>query len=203
MSTNIINRALIKIGEPSILTTEQSPYGAMMGVLYEDFRKTLLSSHFWRFALKRATLAQLDYNTNSTTFNYAYALPADFLVLKDFGEQYKLPNQSPSIIASDERYSIENGKLLCKDGQGVVITYVANISNTSLFTPLFREALVALLAAEASVRIKNSLQFKQIFMQEFDTYLNQARVNNEIMRDMESLPDNTWVACREGWQGEY
>ena len=203
MSTNIINRALIKIGEPSILSIEQTPHGAMMGVLYDDFRKTLLSSHFWRFAIKRATLAQVDTDTNSTTFNYAYALPKDFLTLKDFGEGYKIPNQSSAILGSDARYSIENSNLLCRENNGVTITYVADIKDTSLFTPLFREALVALIAAEASVRIKNSPQMKQLFMTEFDTYLNQARVNNEIMRDMETMPDNTWVTCREGWEGEY
>lgn len=203
MSTNIINRALIKIGEPTILSIDQTPHGAMMGVLYDDFRKTLLSSHYWRFAIKRATLAQLDVDTNSAAFNYAYALPADFLTLKEFGEGYKIPNQNPAILSSDARYSIENGKLLCKQDSGVTISYVANIKDTNLFTPLFREALVALIAAEASVRIKNSPQLKQLFMTEFDTYLNQARVNNEIMRDMETMPDNTWVTCREGWEGEY
>lgn len=204
MSTDIINRALIKIGEPAILSSEQTPHGTMMGILYEDFRKALLSSHYWRFALKRAVLAKLDNpDTLSSNFNYAYALPADYLTLKEYGDAYKLPNESDSILAPDIRYSIESGKLLSKVDAGVYITYVANIDNPRLFSPLFREALIALIAAEASVRIKNSPQLKQMFMQEFDTYLNQARVNNEIVRDIETMPDNTWVTCREGWNGEY
>ena len=190
MSTDIINRALIKIGEPTILSSEQTPHGAMMGILYEDFRKALLSSPYWRFALKRAVLAKLDVqDTLSSNFNYAYALPADYLTLKEYGDAYKLPNESDSILTPDIRYSIESGKLLSKVDAGVYITYVAN--------------MVALIAAEASVRIKNSPQLKQMFMQEFDTYLNQARVNNEIVRDIETMPDNTWVTCREGWNGEY
>lgn len=204
MSTDIINRALIKIGEPAILSSEQSPHGHIMGILYEDFRKALLSSHYWRFALKRAVLARLDNDdTLSSDFNYAYALPADYLTLKNYGDGYKTPNEGDAILYSDARYSIESGKLLSKVESGVYITYVADITNPRLFSPLFREALIALVAAEASVRIKNSPQMKQLFMQEFDSYLNQARVNNEIVRDMETMPDNTWVTCREGWNGEY
>ncbi|MEI3582952.1 MAG: hypothetical protein V8R89_09890 [Alphaproteobacteria bacterium] len=51
MSIEIINRALIKIGEGTITSLSQNPYGDLMGLVYEDQRKMLLSSHYWRFAL--------------------------------------------------------------------------------------------------------------------------------------------------------
>lgn len=202
MSIEIINRALVKIGEETITSTSQTPYGALMGIVYEDQRKMLLSSHFWRFALKRAKPAKIDEDTQAALFPYVYALPADYLLLKDFGEVYKMPNIADSVLASDERYSIEGGRILTKTEEPFSITYVADVSDPKLFTPLFKEALIALLAAEMSVRIKQSAEMKQLFLTEFESYIAQARLNNEIVRDMETMPDNSWVTVRDGWYNQ-
>lgn len=201
MSIEIINRALIKIGEPVITSIQQHPYGASLGLIYEDGRRALLSSQYWRFALKRAELARLDEETGSEMFAYSYALPADYLQLKDFGEMYKMPNLQDKILAPDIRYSIEGGKLLTRWKEGVKITYVADITDPKLFSPAFREALIALVAAEISVRIKNGAEFKTLFLQEADRYIAQAVNHNEICCDLETMPDNSWVTCREDWAG--
>jgi len=203
MSMSIINRALIKIGEPVIVSREQTPYGDTLALVCDDFRKMLLSSHYWRFAIKRAVLAKLDEESGSRIFNYVYALPRDYLLMKDFGHNYKNPNLSNLIVASDERYSIEGGKLLTRYADNVEISYIADIKDENLFTPLFKEALISLIAAEAVVRIKNREDLKNLYLREFEGYIAQARNNNEIVRDLESLPDNTWVTVRDNWVGEY
>jgi hypothetical protein len=204
MSIEIINRALIKIGEGTITSLSQTPYGELMGYVYEDQRKMLLSTHYWRFALKRARLAELDEATGSTAFAYAYALPADYLVLKDFGEFYKMPNVSDAVVAPDVRYSIEGNRILCRQPGNINITYIADVSDPKLFTPLFKEALIALIAAEMSVRIKQGAEYKQLFLAEFEKYIAQAQMNNEIVRDMETMPDNSWVNIRDTWSvGEW
>ena len=173
-----------------------------MGLVYEDQRKMLLSSHYWRFALKRARLAELDEETGSTLFAYAYALPADYLVLKDFGEFYKMPNVSDAVVAPDVRYSIEGNRMLCQQPGNINITYIADVSDPKLFTPLFKEALIALIAAEMSVRIKQGADYKQLFLAVVEKYITQAQMNNEIVRDMETMPDNSWVNIRDTWRNE-
>lgn len=197
MSIEIINRALIKIGEPVISSLQQHPYGSSLGLIYEDARRALLSSHYWRFALKRADLAKLDEDTGSDVYAYSYALPADYLTLKDFGDYYKLPNMGDIIPLADTRYSIEGGRLLCKFDLPINITYVADVTDPKLFTPAFKEALIATVAAEISIRIKNGAELKTLFIQEADRYVTQAVNHNEIVRDIETMPDNSWVACRE------
>lgn len=203
MSIEIVNRALIKIGEVPITALSQHPYGETMGFIYEDQRKMLLSMHFWRFALKRARLAEVDVETGSALFAHAYALPADYLLLKDFGDAYKMPNLSDMITVPDARYSIEGNRLLCPIRGNVNITYVADVTNPKLFTPMFREALVALVAGEISVRVKQGLDYKQMCLQEFESYITQAAMNNETVRDIETLPDNSWVTVRDDWMGDW
>ena len=195
----IINRALIKMGEKPIASTSQPPLGTMMGILYEEMRKSLLSAHFWSFALKRASLSRLDEETGSKLYPYAYALPVDFLILKDFGEAYKSANFADMILMPDCRYVIEQNKLLCNIKTDVGITYVADIKEPHLFSPYFAEALIAMIAAEAVLTVNASTSLKTLFLNEAQSYILKAANNNEIARDMESLPDNSWVTCRDNW----
>jgi hypothetical protein len=52
MAINIINRALIKMGQPTISSTSQDPNGRLFGLVYEDVRDWLLAAHPWRLQLK-------------------------------------------------------------------------------------------------------------------------------------------------------
>ena len=55
------------------------------------------------------------------------------------------------------------------------------------------------LAAELAMRIKHSLNLKQALENEFLTLVRQAQLNNEIAKDAELIPDNSWVLVREAW----
>ena len=196
MSINIINRALIKLGQPPISSTRQEPYGQLLSLLYEDCKNLLLSDHYWRFAIKRVVLAPNE-DKPISGFAYAYTLPADFLSIYRFGEQYKTPNYSDNIISSDQRYSIEGNQILCDVGDKLYITYVAKIDDTKKFSPWFREALISRIASEAAMRAKLSPELQKMFSNEFVAYLDRAEFNNEIMADSETIPDGTWVGVRE------
>ena len=49
------------------------------------------------------------------------------------------------------------------------------------------------------MRIKHSLNLKQALENEFLTLVRQAQLNNEIAKDAELIPDNSWVLVRESW----
>lgn len=55
------------------------------------------------------------------------------------------------------------------------------------------------MAAELAMRIKHSLNLKQALENEFLTLVRQAQLNNEIAKDAELIPDNSWVLVRESW----
>ncbi len=202
MSINIINRALIKVGQPLISSTNQEPNGKIMGMVYEDMRDFLIADYPWRFSLKRVVLAP-DEEPPVSGFAYAYTLPSDFLALYRFGDYFKMPNYSNQIVSSDERYSIEGNKILCNVPSALKIVYSARIEDPALFSVCFKEALIVKIAAEISMRLKQSAQLQNNFNNEFAALLERAEFNDEILRDAETVPDGSWVGIREGWTNEY
>lgn len=202
MSINIINRALIKLGQPTISSTSQEPNGRIYGLVYQDLRDWLLASHPWRFAIKRVVLAQ-DVEAPVSGFAYAYTLPSDFLSLYRFGEYFKTPNYSDNIVSSDERYSIEGNKILCNEKDRLYLLYVAKIEEPEKFSVSFREALVNKIAAEYAAKLKQSINLANKLDENFTYYMDQAQQNNELMTDSETMPDGSWIGIREGWHNEY
>lgn len=201
-STEIINRALIKIGQPPIASNTQAPYGETSGILYEDLRDFLLSSYYWRFAINDAVLAR-DEQELSGEYRYSYTLPSDFLTLVQVGIYYKQPNLSDFIMKSDARYSLQGNKILTDIPDKLFIKYVFREEDETKYSRCFREALICKLAAELAPRVKQSAAIKQQCDQEFQQIMAVAQTNNEIQRDIETIPDGSWVTCRGVWANEY
>jgi hypothetical protein len=77
----IINLGYSRIGVTRISTlTEDTEQRIAATTIWEYIRDLVLEASDWRFAKTRAILAQLD-ETPVYGYNYAYALPADFLRL--------------------------------------------------------------------------------------------------------------------------
>ena len=196
----ILNRVLIKLGENPIADWQQTPYGPKLQAIYNDMLPALISAYPWRFALKRAVIAKSSEVPAGVQFKYSFPLPSDCLQLYQVYASYKTPNNSNYIYMSDERYTEENGAILCNSEGNLFIRYVYNNTETSKFPLTFREALICKIAAEFSTTPKNSANTKQIFEQEFAYWINQAMANNNIADDSESMPDGSWVSVRENWR---
>lgn len=198
--TEIFNRVLIKLGESTISDWHQSPYGSKLNIIYSDILPTLLSAYPWRFALKRAIIAkEASKQVISSKFKYSFPLPADCLQLFQVYETYKKPNLANYVYMSDERYSEEDGSILCNTENELFIRYIYKNDNVAKFPYAFREALICKMAAEFSPTTKNSVNAKQIFEQEFSYWISQAMANNNIACDPETLPDASWLAVRAEW----
>ena len=195
---DVIERAMIKIGEPSITNYRQSPNGTAWGIVYEDKRKALLSSNFWRFAITRAVLAPVDEELYTNQFNYAFELPSDCLLLMQAGEFYKRPNVSDNIVSSDENYSVEGSRILSKSGNKIYIKYIRDVTDDSKWSRMFYEALISWIAAEMCPKTKQGVQMRESLNREFERFEAKAVENNEVQKDTETLPDNSWVSAREG-----
>lgn len=191
----IINRALLKLGEPPVSSLNDAVLGKTYDVVYEDVRKLLLSSYSWRFAVKTKRLAQCAEKKGD---NFVYRLPTDcLLLLKIFGTKNNdvLPVRSAMV----NRYEVAGDCIVTTVGNGVEAEYVSAIDNDALFSPLFREAMAAKIAAELSMRVKHSLNIRQFLEEEFLNLIRQAEFNNEIIKDAELVPDNSWVLVRDVW----
>lgn len=191
----IINRALLKLGEPPISSLNEAVFSTSYEMIFDDVKKLLLSAYPWRFAVQTKKLVRLE---NMFAGRFMYPLPADCLLL------LKVYIGTDADVAdfravSAEDYEIADGCIVAFYKGALQIDYVAKLDDDTKFSPLFREALVCKIAAELSMRIKHSLEVKQIFDNEFFNLIRQAELNNEIMKSAEFLPDGSWIKIRHAW----
>lgn len=184
----IINRALLKLGEAPVSSINEVAYGKSYEIVYDDVRKLMLSSYPWRFAvgIKRLSRDEKLYNKK-----YKYRLPYDCLLL------LKVCDGGSNALDYRIDYEIADNFVVTDTKSGVVVEYVRNVENNDNFSALFREALASKIASELSMRVKHSLELKQLLDNEFYNLIRQAELNNEIIKDVENLPDNSWIMVRK------
>jgi len=199
LKIDIINKALIKLGEQTISSTQNHPMGAILEMAYEDARRSLLSMYVWRFAMKRQELAILDEPTGTSLYKYKYQRPVDCLTIASVNDYYKFPDLRDYRSTSNERYVLEGDKILSNDKR-LTITYVADIEEG--FPQLFQMAMASKLAAMLCIKTHQNPNLYQVYEQEANSYLMQAIHMNEIMQDSQELGDNSWISVRRIWDND-
>ena len=191
----IINRALLKLGEPPVSSLNDVAFGRSYDIIYNDVKDLLLSSYPWRFAVAVSELAKLKEKYNGKNM---YRLPTDcLLLLRVFGTGQIVADELRNYAGRN--YELANNCVVTAIKSGVSAEYVRIIDDDGVFPPLFREAIAAKVAAELAMRLRHSLTLKQAMESEFFTLIRQAELNNEIMKDVELVPDSSWVLVRETW----
>ncbi|MCM1324644.1 MAG: hypothetical protein NC218_11025 [Acetobacter sp.] len=191
----IVNRALLKLGEPPVSSLNDAAFGRTYDILYTDIKDLLLSSYPWRFAVEVKSLARCEEMFGD---KYMYRLPADCLLLmKVFGADKELVDDAQALLM--QNYEVANNCVVTAAKAGISVEYVKRIDDDVMFSLLFREALAAKIAAELAMRLKHSLTIKQAFEEEFFALIRQAELNNEILKDVELVPENSWVLVRQAW----
>lgn len=195
--TEIVNRALLKLGEPPVSSLNDAAFGKSYETIYEDVKNLLLSSYPWRFAVACKHLAREEELYGE---RYRYRLPVDcLLLLKVFGAAAN--RVSGARPYASQSYELAGRCIVTPLKEGVDIEYVCAVDDDAAFPPLFREALAAKTAAELAMRVKHSHTLKQALENEFLLLIRQAEQNNEIAKDAELIPDNSWILVRESWCG--
>ena len=147
----IANMALIRLGQDPIISLDDDVKGARtIKAVWDMVRDSVLREHLWNFAIKRATLAQLDEEAENWT---VFGLPADCL-------------RVVSVDGADN-WRVENGRLLA-DGDSVKIKYIARVDDPSLYDPTFAEAFALRLAIVVAYSLVGSAE---VVKQLWDEYL--------------------------------
>lgn len=141
----LCGRALTLLGARSIAGFDDSgAEAAVARTLYPGLRDALLSAHPWSFATRQAALAAQEVQPLGD-FDFAYALPEDFLRALSAG---------PAGRGRGAEYVLAEGRLHA-DLENLVLVYVARVSEEG-FPPFFAQALVARLAAEFCLPLTES-----------------------------------------------
>lgn len=196
---DICNTALAQLGDEATVASLNPPEGSAQAEhcarFYPIARDTLLQSYPWNFASKRATLAQL--GDAPVGWTYSYARPIDALDI--------LAVQRP-----ETPDNFEQQEYVCEvnsDGQPVIycnvedasVRYLARVSDTSRFPPLFVTALSWHLAAMlAGPIIKGDAGAAEArrCAQMAEAYLGRARASDANQRHVEMRPRPDWIGGR-------
>nr|VFK58892.1 MAG: hypothetical protein BECKUNK1418G_GA0071005_100537 [Candidatus Kentron sp. UNK]VFK68616.1 MAG: hypothetical protein BECKUNK1418H_GA0071006_100437 [Candidatus Kentron sp. UNK] len=142
--TDLCNRALLLLGDKRIGSLAEDSNRAMLcAQYYAPTRDALLETHPWNFATRRDRLAR-EATEPAFEFRYAYALPAAPWCLR-----------ARAVYDYDDPWQVEGRRLLC-NAATCRIRYTARITDTSLFPPLFSEALANLLAHRIAYALTGS-----------------------------------------------
>ncbi len=178
----IVNRALIKLGEKTILSLDDDKKAArIMKTLYGPTRDYVLRGHPWSFAIKRVELAR---NTADPVFAYAYS--------------YKLPSDCLRVLIPNREiwaYGIE-GRNLNTDYGDALIKYIARITDPNIFDPSFGESLACKLAAEGAVSLTDNDARHKAMVQLYNLSITEARSVNAMEAGPKWIESEEWVDSR-------
>ncbi len=180
---SICNLALTKIGEEQILSlTEDTKAGRLCNLHYAHMRDTVLRSHYWNFAIKRVALAA---STTAPVYEYttAFPLPSDFIRILDTN------------LLRGADWKIEANELVTDD-DAVSIRYVARITDTNQFDPLFVEALAARIGAELAQPLADSVTLTDAMFQLFERKIREARGADAQEGEPDGMDADIWLDSR-------
>lgn len=178
---------------------------------YASCRDLLLRSHPWNFAQRQAALAVLTTTVNGWAYQYQY--PADCLAIHHIRAG---GYDSSAIIWSNETlpaslgttvlyppvpYSIGvttdglSRTILC-DAYQAYASYTASVTITTLFDPLFSDALSFLLASRIVQRLTGNLNVKTDCYKLYSATLQAAMTRDANEARPVAVPEPDWVRAR-------
>lgn len=186
--TEICNLALMRLGEPSIMSiNEQNKRANALKSCFDLVRDMVLQDHPWNFAIKRTSLAKLTAVPESGYAN-SFQLPTDCLrVLGLVGDGHN--------VDITLNYKIE-GQQLQTDENVAQIKYIARITDTGRFTARFCSVLAARLALEISYSLVKSPNLQQMAMKVYQTELSAAKALDAQEDSPEVYQCNPWIEAR-------
>ena len=196
---DICNLALARLGDNATVASIDPPEGSSQAEhcarFYPVARDSLLEMHAWKFATRRVLLAQL--TTDTWNWTYAYAEPTGVL---------KLLAVLPASAASDadtQEYEAEtdgNGaRIILTDQEGASLRYVAHVTDTTVFSPLFVDALAWLLASYLAGPVLKGdagAAMAKACLQSFMLALSNAKVSDANQRKVRPEHKPDWIAGR-------
>jgi hypothetical protein len=192
--TDIWNRALGKLGDGRVQSvSDQSPKARACQSCYDILRMNELAMNPWNFAIQRFNLAA---SATAPLFGsyVAYPLPTGWLRV--------LPPDPDSNVQSRD-WVIEGNNLMTVYTAPVQARIVMDIADTSLFHPMFAEALAARMAWEMCEQLTQSNTKKADLQAGYKFAINEAKKQNAIQKIPQAPVEDSWITARAttraGW----
>lgn len=196
---DICNLALARLGDnatvASIDPPEGSPQAEHCARFYPVARDSLLEMHAWRFATRRVLLAKLA--VESWDWSFAYAVPTDALKLLG------VLSAAASSVDKAQPYETESGAngalIILTNQENASLRYIARVTDTTRFSPLFVDALAWLLASYLAGPVLKGdagAAMAKVCLQSFMLAFSNAKVSDANQREVRPEHTPAWIAGR-------
>ncbi len=194
--TDIINDALIEVGEATIISrTDGSKAANTADVVYDQTRDTLLRNHNWNFAASRAKLAKL---SAAPEFEYdnAFAFPSDWL------RTITVHNNDAGHGTFDYMAEFQDSqRVIATSSDDVWMRYVFRQLDPNFMQADFVEALIFELARKFAIPLAGSGTLHDRLEKKARRWLAAARSSDALGSTPERRPLGSWRSSRGGNRG--
>lgn len=163
---DICNIALSKLGEAPVPAVDAngSPAARLCYMHYHPVRREVLSACRWSFAKRQISLTAAEEDTTGL-HSLAHTLPQDCLRVLE---------------VSAPNWTLRGRCVFCNK-MTITLLYIADVEDTSLFEPLFIEALSTRLACKLCIPLLSSTTARQALNDEYNRMvLPQAAYVNAV-----------------------
>ena len=192
--TDIANVALRLVGGTRITSlTQATPNANAVNDIYTEIRDNMLEFP-WNFATQRVEFARLS-TTPSFGYDYAYALPADWLYTISIHD-----NDGGYGTIDYREEQVANQKVIATDHSSVYLTYVKRETDPNLMPASFRVALESALARNLAITIANSNVLEDQLAARAEKDLARAKSVDALSSFPEPRPRGSWASSRNGFR---
>ena len=187
---DVCNQALDLLREAPLTDylTDDTPESRWFIRNYATARDAELEEHPWKFALKRASIPA---DATAPTFDWAYryAVPGDFKALARF-------TYDGTFEGTPVPHEIEGAWILTNLSSTIKIVYVYAITDPTLFSALFVEALAAKLATKMAHWMTGKASMVQVAGAAYQTAIARAKRANALLSTPERAYDTDVISAR-------
>lgn len=175
----ISSNALILLGAEPIASFIDGSTGATIASnLYESSYQSMLTTHRWRFATKKAQLARLS-TPPPNGYNYAFQIPSDCLYI---------------ITPTTADYEIY-GSLIHTNDTSLQLEYIYRVSEDKL-PAYYVKMLEFFLAAQFAIPLTGSIEKGTFYSSLFIDQQRKAKFADSTQRPQDSFIDSPYVNIR-------
>jgi hypothetical protein len=190
----IINLALARLGDDATVASISPPEGSAQAEHAQRFypiaRDSMLEMHAWAFACKRVSIALQ--TVDSWDWDYAYARPADAIRI------LSILAYGASSDDATENFDLE-GDTILTDVELATCRYVARITDSAKFPPLFVDSLAWLLASYLAgpvLKGDSGASMAKSCYQNFRATFSLAASSDANQRKVRPVHTPDWIAGR-------
>lgn len=196
---DICNLALARLGDNATVASIDPPEGSAQAEhcarFYAVARDSLLEMHAWKFATRRVLLAKL--TVESWDWAFAYAEPTG--ALKLLGVLSATASNNDETQPYEAESAANGAAIILTNQEDASLRFVARVTDTTKFSPLFVDALAWLLASYLAGPVLKGdagAAMAKTCLQSFMLAFSNAKVSDANQRKVRPEHTPAWIAGR-------